>query len=230
MDEGLRSNAPWGAFEVKDCALVAIATGRRARNLLELRDEIRTIDAGSIYFHFWGSLLRPTFDDPRFHNGFAIWADHALRHTALAEKLSAIDPADFSDMEALRNRIVEVVDEDLVLTGTVPAAPEGAEFDFIRSQIVIFDTGREVTNPADLPDTVARMSRSSVFYHFIDARRRTPDNVDDFTTWLADIDRAGHAELCTRLAGIDPFYGSLVEAREELVAVLSDFLGAKGSV
>jgi hypothetical protein len=226
MSGGRQADAPWGAFEVKDCALVAIATGRRAHNLLELRDEIRNIDPASIYFHFWGGLLRPTFDDPRFHNGFAIWADRALRHTALAEKLSAIDPADFEDMERLRARIVEVIDGDLAEAGAVPSAPDGMAFDFIRSQIVVFDTGRRVLNTADLPDAVERMSRSSVFYHFIDARRRTPDNVDDFTTWLSDIERPRFSELCTRLGGIDPFYGTLVETRSELATVFRDFLGA----
>jgi hypothetical protein len=225
MDAGRRTDAPWGAFEVKDCALVAIATGTRARNLLELRDEIRTIDPDSVYFHFWGGLLRPTFDDPRFHNGFAIWADHALRNTALAERLSAIDPSDFEDMEQLRTRLVEVIDEDLAETGVVPSAPDGAAFDFIRSQIVIFDTGRRVVNTADLPDAVARMSRSSVFYHFIDARRRTPGSVDDFTTWLSDIEWPRFAELCTRLAGIDPFYGTLVETRTAVTDTLREFLG-----
>jgi hypothetical protein len=226
MNEAQRPDPPWGAFEVKDCALVAIATGRRARNLLELRDEIRTIDAASIYFHFWGSLLRPTFDDPRFHNGFAIWADHALHNTALAERLSVIDPTYFEDMERLRARVITVIDQDLTRTGVVPSAPEGAEFDFIRSQIVIFDTCRRLTDPADLPEAVAAMSRTSVFYHFIDARRRTPDSVDDFSTWLSDIDRTGYAELCTRLEGIDPFYGSLEETRTALREVLTAFLGA----
>ncbi|MBN2565059.1 MAG: hypothetical protein JXB46_05060 [Candidatus Eisenbacteria bacterium] len=226
MDAGQRPDPPWGAFEVKDCALVAIATGRRARNLLELRDEIRTVDAASIYYHFWGSLLRPTFDDPRFNNSFAIWADHALHNTALAERLSVIDPTDFEDMEQLRTRVVEVIDQDLARTGLVPSAPEGAEFDFIRSQIVIFDTGKRLLYPADLPEAVAGMSKTSVFYHFIDARRRTPDSVDDFRTWLADIDRTGFAELCTTLAGIDPFYGSLEETRAMLREVFTDFLGA----
>ena len=197
-----QSKAPWGGFAVKDCALVAIATGRRARNLFELRDEIRTIDPASIYFHFWGSLLRPTFDDPRFNNSFAIWADHALHNTALAERLSVIDPTDFEDMEELRARVVAVIDQDLARGEQVTSAPEGGAFDFIRSQIVIFDTGKSIVDPADLPDAVAEMSRTSVFYHFIDARRRTPDSVDDFRTWLTDIDRTGFAELCNRLASI----------------------------
>lgn len=225
MDTRRQSAPPWGAFAIKDCALVAIATGRRARTLLELRDELRTIDPASIYFHFWGGLLRSTFDDPRFHNGFAIWADHGLHDTALAERLSVIDPTDFGDMEHLRARLIEVIDDDLAKTGLIPTAREGAEFDFVRSQIVIFDTDRRLLNPAELPGAVARMSRTSIFYHFVDARRRTPDSVDDFTTWLIDMDREGFQDLCVGLASIDPFYGSLVETREAISGIFRDFFG-----
>ena len=69
------------------------------------------------------------------------------------------------------------------------------------------------------------MTPTSVFYHFVDARRRTPEHVDDFSTWLADWDREGFEELCRTLAGVDPFFRSLVETREELVQVFSDALG-----
>ena len=65
-------------FAIKDCALVSIATGRRAQNLRELRDNIVTIHPGSIYYHFWGVLLRPSFDDPEYNNDFAVWVRHAL--------------------------------------------------------------------------------------------------------------------------------------------------------
>ena len=48
-------------FIVKDCALIAIATGIRAQNLRELRDRLRDIDLNCVYYHFWGGLLRPRF-------------------------------------------------------------------------------------------------------------------------------------------------------------------------
>ena len=48
-------------FEINDCALVGIATGRRAQSLREMRDILLDIHPGSIYYHFWGGLLRPYF-------------------------------------------------------------------------------------------------------------------------------------------------------------------------
>lgn len=215
-----------GDFGVRDCALVAIATGRSARSLRELREGIRFIDTASIYFHFWGGLLRPTFDDPRYHNGFAIWAAHALHDAALAERLSVIDPTTFADMEELRGELLRVLDDGLAGAAAVSDVPLEAAFDFIRSQIVVFSTPRRFEDPAELPGAVAAMSRTSVFYHFIDARRRTPASIDDFSTWLTDIDREKYGELTAALAGIDPFYGTLVETREELTRVFGDFFGA----
>jgi hypothetical protein len=61
------------------------------------------------------------------------------------------------------------------------------------------------------------MSTSSVFYHFIDARRRL-DHGNDFSAWLVNFDDC--AEVCDRLDAIDPFFGSLVQTRDEIAAVM----------
>ena len=53
-------------FAVKDCALIAISTGTHAQNLRELRDRLETVHPGCIYYHFWGGLLRPQFDEPEY--------------------------------------------------------------------------------------------------------------------------------------------------------------------
>ena len=214
---------PPGELEIKDCALVAIATGRRARNLRELRDGILEADPASIYYHFWGGLLRSTFDDPRYHNSFAIWADHALHVRSLAERLTVIDPTEFHDMNDIKKRLVTVIDSELEPDDPGPKAPEDNLFHFIRSQIVVFETSKTLVDPSELPTAVAAMSRTSVFYHFIDARRRTPDSTDDFTCWINDIDRAGYAVLTMRLASIDPFFATLVETREELTRAFEDY-------
>jgi hypothetical protein len=212
-------------FAVKDCALVAIATGRRAQNLKELRDELVAADPASIYFHFWGGLLRPIFDDPRYNNGFARWVDHELHNQALAERLSVIDPVDYPDTRRLRARLVDVIEEELDRADALPWTTRERRFHFVRSQIVVFDTRRAVERPPDLTEAVASMTPTSIFYHFVDARRRTPDSVDDFSTWLTDWDREGFDNLCRTLAGVDPFFRSLVETREELVQILADSLG-----
>lgn len=215
-------------FAIKDCALAAIATGRRAQNLKELRTELETIDLDSVYYHFWGGLLRPQFDDPRFSNDFARWAHSPLNNTALAERLSVIDPTDFSDLEELRQEVIEVLEEELDRSEVLPWTTREEQFHFIRSQIVVFDTHRTVERPGDLPEAVASMSPSSVFYHFVDARRRTPGGIDDFRSWLGDLP-GDHTELALECAGVDPFYQTLSELKAELVRIFREHLGGDGS-
>lgn len=221
--------SPAGPFTVRDCALAAIATGHHAQNLKELRDELSQVNGASIYYHFWGGLLRPTFDDPAYHNDFARWAHDALHSPALAERLSVIDPTDHSDLESLRAAVIDVVEEELDTSDTLSWTSKERRFHFVRSQIVIFDTATIVREPDELTRAVASMSRSSVFYHFVDARRRTPRGVDDFSTWLTDLDVEKHGELCTSLQGIDPFFESLAETRENLVGAFERFLGKRGA-
>ena len=67
-----------GPFAIKDCALIAIATGERALTLKELHDTLLEIDHGSIYYHMWGGLLEPRFEEREFNNDFAAWARHGL--------------------------------------------------------------------------------------------------------------------------------------------------------
>ena len=100
-------------FLIKDCALVAIATGLRAQSLREFRDALQQAPQESVYFHFWGRLLRPRFDDTEFHNDFATWARYSLHDEKLSEQLAVIDPADFADLESLRAEVVEVVEQRL---------------------------------------------------------------------------------------------------------------------
>lgn len=66
------------AFELMDCALITLATGKRAMNLRELRDRISEVEESSLYYHFYENLLRPSFDDPKYRNDFALWARRGL--------------------------------------------------------------------------------------------------------------------------------------------------------
>jgi hypothetical protein len=215
-----------GGFAIKDCALAAIATGRHAQNLKELRDEIETIDPACLLYHFWAGLLRPIFDDPRFNNGFARWVFQSLHNQPLAERLSVIDPTDFDTPDGLRRELVDVIEEELDRSEVLPWTSREQQFFFIRSQIVVFSTNRTIHDPSELPDAVATMTASSIFYHFIDARRRTPNGVDDFSTWLTDLQDVKYAQLCTRLAGVDPYFKTLLEIREELLEVFNEYLPA----
>ena len=59
------------------------------------------------------------------------------------------------------------------------------------------------------------MSVGSIFYHFIDARRREPVGVDDFRAWLMGLGARLHPAL-RRLAEVDPYFESLYVLRDHL--------------
>lgn len=222
------NNASRGPFAVKDCALVAIATGRRCQNLRELRDNLVDIHPGSIYYHFWGGLLRPHFDNPEYNNDFAVWARFGLNDLQLAERLAVIDPKDYSDLEDLRQELIDTIEERLDESEWVPWSKHDNEFHFMRSQIVVFDTHKRIERPEELAEVVPKMSVSSIFYHFIDARRRTPDGADDFRAWLGGFGDT-YGLLCVDLAALDPYFITLVELRDKVSAVMRSHFGGEPS-
>jgi hypothetical protein len=213
-----------GAFQVKDCALIALATGMRAQNLRELSNGLQGVDAGSIYYHFWGARLRPRFDDPEYQNDFAAWARHALHDGKMAERLGVIDPTDFATLDELRHELIDVIEERLDEGEGLAWSRPDQQFNFTNSEIVVFDTNRVIEEPEELVPLVAQLSPSSIFYHVIDARRRTPDSIDDFRAWLYGFGDL-HRDLCDRIAGLDPFFPTLTELRDSLASLLRRYFG-----
>jgi len=206
---------PPDPFFVKDCALIAIANGEKAQNLRELRDRLEMTPVACVYYHFWGGMLRPRFDDPEYQNDFASWAAHSLHDKILAERLSSIDPTAYDNLEELRQAVIEIIEIRLDESETVVWTDVDKQFYFVRSQIVVFDTGVIVSDPEDMRLMLPGLSLGSIFYHFIDARRRTAGNLDDFTEWLLGFEDQ-YARLITRITTIDPYFNTLSELREAL--------------
>ena len=111
---------------------------------------------------------------------------------------------------------------------TIPWSRSDAEFHFITSQIVVFDTRRVIKRPRELVTVVPSMSRSSIFYHFIDARRRTFGNIDDFRSWLYGFEDR-FRDLCDLLGSVDPYFGTLTELRDQLAGIFSDYFRERTS-
>jgi len=205
-------------FEIKDCALIAVATGIRSQNLAELKEQLNMITQDSIYYHFWGGLLRPRFDDPGYHNDFALWASGYLHDKILAERLAVIDPKDFNTLEDLRLELIDIIEQRLDEVDYPLWTSRDRQFEFIRSQIVIFDTGQKVNHPQDFNELIPHLPLGSIFYHFVDARRRTQTGIDDFQNWIQYFgdDFSG---LTEKIAKIDPYFSSLIDLRNELAEI-----------
>lgn len=206
-------------FVVKDCALLVRMSGLPpAINLRELRERIAAAGENVLYHHFFETTLRPSFDDPFYRNDFAVWANLRLRDQALAERLGIIDPYAFDSIEALRAATLEIVDDRLSEVPSVPWAAPGQEFFFTEALTVVFDTGERIVNPRDLAGAIRRMTTGSVYYHFLEARRREPRHEDDFRAWLGE-EEAFRAHRGA-LAAVDFYFKSLLQLRDALAAAL----------
>jgi hypothetical protein len=210
-------------FAVKDCALIAISTGRHARNLRELAMHLADVPIGAVYHHFWGGRMQPSFDEPEFQNDFAGWARHGLHDHELAERLGILDPMNYSSLEALRAEMLDLIDERLANAQQLQWVMAEQPFSFNRSQIVIYDTNTRIAEPKDFRTAAPSFSVGSVFYHFIDARRREPIAVDDFRAWLSPYG-SEYDLLRARLEEIDPYFRSLAELKARLVKIFDECL------
>jgi hypothetical protein len=96
------------------------------------------------------------------------------------------------------------------------------QFHFVRSQIIVFDTRTTIEGPEHLMEVLPKFSVGSIFYHFIDARRRSPEMMDDFRSWLRSYGD-DYVDLCSLLASADPYFGSLAELRTQLTNLFADY-------
>jgi len=214
------------SFVVKDCALIPISTGLRASNLSEFKLALGSAPAECVYHHFWGALLQPRFDDPEFKNDFAVWVYRDLRDEVLAESLAIIDPVDYNDLEVLRTEIIDLIEQRIEQKEWLAWIPATRPFFFLRSQIIVFDTGKRADNVEELAALLPQFSPGSVYYHVIDARRRFPIGHDDFSTWLGGLGPE-YEPLRRAVEEIDPYFGSLTDLRSHLCEAFNSFLKGK---
>ena len=216
-----KTNMP---FAIKDCTLIPRMAGvDTALNLRELRERLLICPAECLFHHFCETVIRPAFDDPEYRNDFAIWASRDLRDRVLAERFGIINPYALPDIETLRSSLIDIIDDRLAEVQHIPWVQKGNDFRFMQAVTVVFDTYRKLFSPEDLLTELPRMNLSSVYYHFVEARRRTDDRSDDFTTWLSGFG-AGTEPLIEALKGIDFYFLTLWRLRQQLIEAVESTL------
>jgi len=211
------------SFTVRDCALITRMAGvDTAINLRELRERLLGAPVECLFHHFCETVIRPTFDDPEFRNDFAVWAARDLQDRALAERLGIINPYDYTDLEELRQLAIEIIDDRLSEVPYIPWVKMGNDFRFMRAVTVVFDTGLTLDSPEDFVSALSEISLGSIYYHYVEARRRTDNHTDDFTAWLTEFGKTSEG-LIEALAGIDFYFISLKDLRTQLVRATAPF-------
>lgn len=210
------------AFYVKDCALASIATGCKAQTLGEFRDVLKIIPAESIYYHFWRQSIETSVVAGSFYNDFSLWAHYKLHDDVLAERLALLDPSEYEDLEKLRLDILHIIENRIEEEEGTVIYYRAEAFHFIRSKIVVFNTTYKMEEPKDLVKTIPAISRTSIFYHFIDARRRGVVGLDDFSTWLLSCP-GKFDSLVDKLKQIDPYFIPLADLQQRLSNITCEY-------
>ncbi len=206
-------------FAVKDCAPATLAVGHRVQNPARTARRDSSGSGGIHLSPLLGALLHPKSLSASTTTTSRRGRIGLLHDQRLAERMAVIDPTEFVDLEDLGAEVLDVIDERLDESEQVYGL--GEQFHFLRSIIVVFDTGVRLSSPDQLAPAVAAMTTGSIFYHFIDARRRTPLGLDDFRAWLLDAGPQYEA-LYSRLAGVDPYFDGLPSLRQRLAAVFAE--------
>ena len=208
-------------FIVKDCLLLTRMSGLPpAFNLRELRDRITACSNDVLHHHFFETSLRATFDDPEYRNDFAVWAKEKLADRILAERLGIIDPYEIESITLLRQLVLDIIEDRLSeLSPWVPAVRPGEEFFFMEAIVIAFETDQRIRRPSELADAIEEMTNGCIFFHFLEALRRPPVHMDDFTAWLQQFGSSGEP-FARAISSIDFYFKSLPALRDELSRTL----------
>ncbi|MEW6162763.1 MAG: DUF5752 family protein [Nitrospirota bacterium] len=205
-------------FEFRQCISILKSTGRKAKNLRQLRDVMAVASDECIFHHTYQYFLKGHILE--YTNDFAHWAGESLEERALSEHLSNIDPYDFKDINDLRNKLLDVIDDHLERFPEPREAMPSDEFYFNETVTLIFPVGIKAKNLAEFLMAIKYIDTGSIYYHFYEARIRLGSGIDDFSRWIEDA--FGKKELVERIRAIDPFMHNLEGIKEHIADAVEE--------
>lgn len=192
---------------------------QKANNLPELLQALQTCPDDSIFQHTFRTLQEHHFIRQGFSNDFAHWSLFACNEPALAEQFASVDVREFTAIEGLRRRMVEILDEFLHNQSRPGSRPAYEPFYFCASDIVVLPTSfRPDTLPGFL-DGINQVSVHSIHHHFIEARLRLHLMSNDFSLWLEE--EVGLPEAADAIERIDIYANTLEGVRRQIARIVS---------
>jgi len=190
-------------------------TGLKASNLSQLVSRLKEVPDAVIYYHTHSFLEEYQFLTPEPANDFALWVEEALGYEILAERLASIDIFEFPSIGALRQRIIEVIQDFLAGVTNEREAPQDDEFHFIKSIAMVLPTPYIAHDLREFIDISRKISINSLYFHIFEAKLRLQRGTNDFSIWLEDC--LGEKELAEQIARLDPYNYTLENLRETVI-------------
>jgi small-conductance mechanosensitive channel len=193
-------------------------TGLKAKNLKELVEILKTAPDPVVYYHTHHFLEEHHYLTPEPANDFAVWVSDVLGDEALGEKLASVDTFEFTSLSLLRQRLVSIMEEQLVRGDYLRQVPEGREFHFMKSVSVILPAPYVAHDLREFVESLRKLSLGSLYFHIFESRMRLGKGLNDFSAWFAD--SLGEEELAEAVARLDPYTYTLEGLRSTLIQLI----------
>ena len=209
-------------FQFCSSASLEKLTGRKANNLDELLELVKTCSNSSIFYHTFSAFRKLREVQTPYTNDFAMWIASHLNEDALAEKLLAIDLAEYNTIENLRARVVEL------LEGTRGENPslferQAAEPFYLYSLVrFVYLTDKFAYNLSSFRELLDTISVDSIYYHFIESRLHTQLHTDDFSSWMQET--LEYKDLAEKIRNIDINIYTLEELRARIGEIIDEYM------
>ena len=209
-------------FQFCSSASLEKLTGRKAHNLDELLELVKTCSRSSVFYHTFSAFRKLREIQTPYTNDFAVWIARHLNEEALAEKLLAIDLAEYNTIESLRARIIQLLEdhrsENHLLFERTATEPFYL-YSLVRFVYLTDKFAYDLSSFRQLLDTI---SIDSIYYHFIESRLQTHLKSDDFSSWIEE--NLNYKELAENIRNIDINIYTLEELRVRIGELIDEHL------
>lgn len=193
-------------------------TTQKANTLAELLAALRECPDDSIFQHTFRTLQEHHFIREGFSNDFAHWTLTACNEPGLAEQLAGVDVREFTSLDALRERFVQIVENHLQQNPADGSRIAEETFYFCAADIVMLPTNFVAESMQDFAQGLRQVSVHSIHHHFIEARLRLKLMSNDFSQWLHE--DVGLTEAARALNRIDIYTSTLDGVRDQIVRIV----------
>jgi hypothetical protein len=205
-------------FEFRTRLTVTKLTRRIAATVAELAKHLGEVPGSVVFHHTHHFLVQHQELSPEPPNDFAHWVTTALQEDELGERLAAVDTVRFTSLNALQQRLVEILDAHVAADRNPRVAPDGEAFHFKDAVSVVLSTGHVARSIEEFRTGLSRVSTASIAYHLFESRLRLGAEDNDFSRWLErDTDLPAVAKA---IRALDPYTYTLEGLRQVLLGLV----------
>jgi hypothetical protein len=216
----LRVRPAQAPFHFKSSAHLLRIGREHAATLGEFLQALRSCPEESIFQHTFRTLQEHHFIREGFSNDFAHWAYTDCNEAGLAERLASLDVRAFTSIAALRQQILEIVEDYITSNPRVRDRSALKPFYFCASDTVVMPTPFVAHDLGEFVEALKQVGVHCVHHHFIEARLRLKLVSNDFSWWLEK--EMGLKKAAASLNRIDIYTSTLEGVRYQIIRIVQN--------